>query len=247
MAGIDEAGRGPIAGPVVAAAVVFDFEQRRPIGLKDSKLLPLARREKLFRQIQRSALAYGVGIVHAAEIDLVNILEATRLAALRALDQVAEQLGGRRVGALVTDALDIPAALLPINPIVKGDRKSSSIAAASILAKVTRDRMMDAYHEEFPDYGWNSNRGYPTEDHLAAVNRHGPTSLHRFSFNGVGFFTTEPRRSLTFKRLSKLIAASPPTSDARLAVEAELDQCAERMPPPDVELLRERIRIRFGT
>lgn len=236
VAGIDEAGRGPLAGPVVAAAVVWDFDQRRPVGINDSKLLDQRARERLFRSIQRTARAWGIGLCHAAEIDHLNILEATRVAAQRALDQASARLG-EPPGALVTDALEIPAVLLPTLALVKGDQKSVSVAAASILAKVTRDRLMDIYHDEFPEYGWNSNRGYPTPDHYAALERHGPTTLHRFSFSGVGFFCERPRRSATCVRFERLCESTAPTRDAFLALATQIREAADRLPPPDLEHL----------
>jgi len=237
VGGVDEAGRGPLAGPVVAACVVWDFAGRRPTGLGDSKKLTERQREKLFPHIQRMALAWGVGISHAAEIDVVNILEATRLASVRAVQEAGARLAAARaearIAALVTDALDIPALGIPIHPIVKGDAKSASIAAASILAKVTRDRLMDAYHGEFPAYGWDRNRGYPTQDHYDALRAHGPTVLHRLTFNGVGFFCEAPHRSPTFRRLAAMLEGG---ADAA-AVREEAARCGDALPPPDADEL----------
>lgn len=233
MAGVDEAGRGPIAGPVVAAAVIFSFDAPRPVGLRDSKQLGRATRERLFRQICRRALTYGIGIATAQEIDLINVLEATRLAAVRALGQLAPQ-----PGALITDALTFADDPRPQLPLVKGDAKSSSIAAASILAKVTRDRLMDGYHEQFPEYGWASNRGYPTADHYAALAEHGPTVLHRLSFSGVDFFATELRRSPLYHQLAaRLDAPAPGGENHTAALRALVEERRESLPPPDYELL----------
>jgi len=229
VAGVDEAGRGPLAGPVVAAAVVFDFNRPRPIGLQDSKLLTARQREGLFGQIQRRALAWAVGVSDPGEIDAINILEASRLAAWRAILQLDPA-----PGALVTDALDIPAAGLPTHALPKADRISSSVAAASILAKVTRDRMMEAWRHEFPMYGWERNKGYPTEDHYAALRKHGPCVLHRLSFSGVDFFCVEPRRSASFERLAARIAA--PHADLG-SIEKEIELLGERLPRPDAEEL----------
>jgi len=228
VAGVDEAGRGPLAGPVVAAAVVLSLDGRRPLGLRDSKQLNAKERERAFRQIVRLAVGYGIGVSTAQEIDLVNILEATRLAASRALAQISPP-----PGALVTDALDLPREAVPQLPLVKGDQISASIAAASILAKVTRDRMMQAYAEEFPEYNWASNKGYPTEDHYAAIGEHGPCTLHRLSFRGVDFFHAEPRRSPSFHRLCARIESGCPREEARL----EVEPFAARLPPPDYEEL----------
>ncbi|MCB2153467.1 ribonuclease HII [bacterium] len=239
VAGIDEAGRGPLAGPVVAAAVIWDLEAKRPSGLNDSKKIPAATREKLYDQIQRRALAWGVGICHSHEIDVMNILEATREAARRAVEMMATQ-----PGALVTDALTLPSVPLPQLPIIKGDSKSSSIAAASILAKVTRDRMMDRYHEEFPLYGWDRNRGYATADHYEALEKYGPTSLHRMTFNGVGFFSQEPLRSQCFHRLMKLLDATAPTPDAYAAIRSQVEDSRDTLPPLDFEVLMQAIAER---
>ncbi|MBX3729192.1 MAG: ribonuclease HII [Candidatus Sumerlaeia bacterium] len=246
VAGIDEAGRGPIAGPVVAAAVVWDPAGRRPVGLADSKLLTARQRQRLNCQIRRRALAWGIGLATAAEIDLLNILEATRLAAMRALEALGAHLPpGHAVGALVTDALELPACSLPTHAIIKGDQKSASIAAASILAKETRDRIMDDYHLEFPEYGWDNNRGYPTDAHRAAVEHHGPCTLHRLSFAGVDFFCSQPRRAPSSERLERLAADTPPTPEAVRRLLAEADDLVVRLPPPDFEslarLLNERV------
>lgn len=192
VAGVDEAGRGPLAGPVVAAAVVFDLTRARPRGLDDSKKLSHSRREILFEEIRRRALSYGIAEASPPEIDDINILEATRLAAKRALAQLDPA-----PGAIVTDALTLRDEPRPVLAIIKGDAKSVSIAAASILAKVTRDRMMTRWAGEFPGYGWEHNMGYPTAGHYAAIERLGPTTLHRLSFAGVSFFTVELRWSRT--------------------------------------------------
>lgn len=244
VGGIDEAGRGPLAGPVVAACVVWDLEGRRPAGLGDSKQLTAARRERLHRQIVRQALGWGVGIATPGEIDLLNVLEATRLAAQRAFAACQDMLGERRIGALVTDYLDIPALALPTLPLVKGDCKSASVAAASILAKVTRDRLMNAYHDEFPMYGWDRNRGYPTPDHYAALAAHGPSSLHRLSFNGVGFFDVELRRSATYARLAEQLGAAPVCAETLAGLHEEIAASAANLPPADYEALLRELHAR---
>lgn len=192
VAGVDEAGRGPLAGSVVAAAVVFDLARPRPRGLDDSKKLSHAKRELLFEEIRKRALTFGIAETTPGEIDDINILEATRLAAKRALAQLSPA-----PGAIVTDALTLRNEPRPVLPIIKGDAKSASIAAASVLAKVTRDRMMTRWAEEFPGYGWEHNMGYPTAGHYAAIERLGPTTLHRLTFAGVSFFTVELRWSMT--------------------------------------------------
>jgi ribonuclease HII len=176
VAGVDEAGRGPRAGPVVAAAVILD-RRRIPKGLNDSKQLDERTREDLFPRIMELALAVGVGESGVDEIDLLNIRQATHLAMARAV----RALSVAASFALV-DGNDAPALPCPCDTLVDGDARSVSIAAASIVAKVTRDRMMRTLHEEHPLYCWNRNKGYGTEDHLVALNRYGPTRHHRRSF-----------------------------------------------------------------
>jgi len=176
VAGVDEAGRGPLAGPVVAAAVIFD-RKRIPKGLNDSKQLDAETREALFPLIMAAAVAVGVGEAGVDEIDLINIRQATHMAMARAV----RALNVAAAFALV-DGNDAPALPCPCDTIVEGDAKSVSIAAASIIAKVTRDRLMAALHEEHPHYGWRTNKGYGTAEHLAALDRHGPCAHHRRSF-----------------------------------------------------------------
>ena len=179
IAGVDEAGRGPLAGPVVAAAVVI-APDRRIKGLADSKLLLPGERETLFHLIRGRALAVGVGVVDHETIDRVNILEATRRAmtgALAALSVVPE--------LVITDFVALPALPCPQRNLVAGDRRCASVAAASIVAKVTRDRLMLEADRRFPEYGFARHKGYGTAEHLAALDRHGPCPIHRRSFAGV--------------------------------------------------------------
>jgi ribonuclease HII len=176
VAGVDEAGRGPLAGPVVAAAVILD-RKRIPKGLNDSKQLSPEIREAVFPFIMEFAVAVGVGEASVDEIDLVNIRQATHLAMARAV----RALSVAAAFALV-DGNDAPALPCPCDTLVDGDARSLSIAAASIVAKVTRDRMMDALHAQHPHYGWITNKGYGTAEHLAALTRHGTTVHHRRSF-----------------------------------------------------------------
>ena len=179
LAGLDEAGRGPLAGPVVAAAVMLP----RGLwieGVRDSKQLSPAQREKLFLPVQSLAIDYGIGIVAPEVIDRINILQATRLAmqkALRVLKQPPE--------FLLIDALNLPDVEIPQLAIIKGDALCHSIAAASILAKVTRDRLMGEYHQEYPQYNFVSHKGYGTEEHLEKIKEFGPCPIHRRSFKGV--------------------------------------------------------------
>jgi len=175
IAGVDEAGRGPLAGPVVAAAVILD-RKRIPKGLDDSKQMTPEAREEAYARIMACALV-GVGEASVDEIDLVNIRQATHLAMARAIRALAIS-----PGFALVDGNDAPALPCRCDTLVAGDARSVSIAAASIIAKVTRDRMMRALHEEFPFYGWFTNKGYGTEEHLIALNRLGPCRHHRRSF-----------------------------------------------------------------
>jgi ribonuclease HII len=176
IAGVDEAGRGPLAGPVVAAAVVI-APDRRVRGLADSKVLPPERREELFTLIHERAVAVGVGVVDHLTIDRINILEATRLAmdqALAALALVPE--------LIITDFVSLRACPCPQRNLVDGDARCASVAAASIVAKVTRDRLMRELDAEFPAYGFAKHKGYATPEHIAAIDRHGLCPQHRRSF-----------------------------------------------------------------
>lgn len=175
LAGVDEAGCAPLAGPVVAAAVILDRD-KFPRGIDDSKNLPLEMREKLYGRITKVA-AWGVGIASVEEIDEINIYWARMLAMTRAV----EALGLEPAWVLV-DGNACPRWQRPSKAIVDGDAKCRSIAAASIVAKVTRDRMMAEWALEYPGYGWEHNRGYPTPDHRRALNEIGLTPLHRRSF-----------------------------------------------------------------
>jgi ribonuclease HII len=176
VAGIDEAGRGPLAGPVYAAAVILD-PARLPRGVDDSKAMTAEAREKAFDKIMERALAVGIGVASVEEIDEINILQATFLAMRRAVDR----LSLAPVRAFV-DGNRAPAFACPAETIVDGDAKSMSIAAASIIAKVSRDRVMCALDGEHPGYRWAQNKGYGTADHLAALDLLGPTVHHRRSF-----------------------------------------------------------------
>ena len=183
VCGVDEAGRGPLAGAVVAGAVVLDPEN--PIaGLKDSKKLSAVRREFLFEQIQLKAKAWGIGEASPTEIDEINILQATMLAMRRAIEDLTTRLGGWPDKALI-DGNRCPELPISAEAIVKGDTKEPAISAASILAKVTRDRQMMALHELHPQYGFAQHMGYPTEAHFAALKEFGACDQHRRSFSPV--------------------------------------------------------------
>jgi ribonuclease HII len=175
VAGVDEVGRGSLFGPVVAAAVILDPAYRIR-GLRDSKLLPAERREQLALLIRQHSIAWAIAAVDSARIDQINIYHASRLAMLRAVQQLAPS-----AGYLLVDAVKLDCEL-PQQPIIHGDALSASIAAASIIAKVERDRMISAWDPVFPVYGLASNKGYCTPRHLAALREHGPSPLHRQSF-----------------------------------------------------------------
>lgn len=179
ICGVDEVGRGPLAGPVVAAAVILD-RRRIPKGLNDSKQLSEEDREELYPRIMETAIAVGVGEASVDEIDLINIRQATHMAmarAVRALSVAAEF-------ALV-DGNDPPPLPCRCDTLIGGDARSVSIAAASIIAKVTRDRMMVALHDDHPGYNWRSNKGYGTPEHYAGLKAHGVTQHHRRSFGPI--------------------------------------------------------------
>ncbi len=178
VCGIDEAGRGPWAGPVVAAAVILD-PRRVPAGIDDSKRLTPAAREALFEALVASAII-GVGAASVGEIDRVNILQAT----LRAMERAVAALP-RAPSAALVDGNRLPVLPCPATAVVGGDGLALSIAAASIVAKVTRDRLMRELAREYPAYGWDRNKGYGTSGHAAALARHGITPHHRLSFGPV--------------------------------------------------------------
>ena len=176
IAGVDEAGRGPLAGPVVAAAVILD-ELKPMRGLADSKALSPRRRETLYDEIRAKALCCCVAEASAQEIDQMNILQATLLAMRRAVE-------GLRLTphSVLVDGNRLPVLTMPAQAIVKGDAKVQAIAAASILAKVHRDRLCLELHERFPQYGFAAHKGYPTAEHLQALKQHGACTAHRRSF-----------------------------------------------------------------
>ena len=179
IAGVDEVGRGALCGPVVAAAVIF--QGRPPVrGINDSKQLTAARREKLKPRILHNALSFGIGIVSAEEIDRVNIYQATLKAMRLALEQLSPSpdfilVDGNRISGLPVANLNL----------IKGDARCITIAAASILAKVTRDHLMQSYASMYPMYDWGSNKGYSCKSHFRALHEHGPISFHRKSFRPV--------------------------------------------------------------
>jgi len=179
IAGLDEAGRGPLAGPVVAAAVVLPDGLLIP-GLTDSKQVSEQERDRLFDVVREQAVCFGIGMADERTIDEVNILQATIVAMERALEALVP-----RPDYLLLDAITLPRIRLPQKPLIKGDCRSHSIAAASILAKVTRDRIMLTLHERFPQYNFKKHKGYGTREHFEALKKYGPCEAHRRSFNPV--------------------------------------------------------------
>ena len=175
-AGIDEAGRGPLAGPVAAGAVILPADHDL-LYLNDSKKLSAKKRDMLFDQIKEEAIAWAVGLVEPARIDEINILQATYEAMRLAIRQL-----GTAPTVLVNDAVTIPGVGIPQIPVIKGDAKCISIAAASILAKVTRDRIMEEMDERYPVYGFGKHKGYGTKEHMEAIRAYGPCPIHRRSF-----------------------------------------------------------------
>ena len=180
VAGTDEAGRGPLVGPVVCACVAFpkDYDNEE---INDSKKLTPKKRERLYDIIMNDALAVGISIIPASKIDEINILEASRLGMKNAYLEVNKKI---HVDILLTDAMDIDLSI-PVIKIIKGDAKSISIAAASIIAKVTRDRILDELDEKYPMYGFKKHKGYPTKAHLEAINKYGIFDEYRKSYGPV--------------------------------------------------------------
>ncbi len=182
VAGLDEVGRGPLAGPVVAASVILPRDCDYTV-FRDSKELTPACRERLAGKLKEIGAIIGLGLVSEQQIDRINILQASLLAMKKALESLVE----RPDFLLVDGKFPVPVAL-PQRPLIKGDSRSASIAAASIIAKVTRDDLMRHYHREYPHYGFDNNMGYPTAAHRQALAAHGPCPLHRRSFRGVKEF-----------------------------------------------------------
>ncbi len=179
LAGVDEAGRGALAGPVVAAAVIL--KDGRPIvGVNDSKQLSPRRRELLYRRIREEAMAVGVGVVNVPIIEARNILQATLVAMARAVVDLQVSPDG-----ILVDGLAVPDVDIPVFPVARGDRECPSVAAASVIAKVTRDRIMADYHQRYPVYGFDRHKGYGTDAHLQAIAEHGVSPIHRRTFSPV--------------------------------------------------------------
>lgn len=186
IAGVDEVGRGPLCGPVVAAACILK-ENYYLEGLNDSKKLSEKKRNKLFDILIDECVAYGIGIVEPKRIDEINILEASKEAMKIAISNLSVKPEHVLIDAVKLD-LDVPS-----TPIIKGDAKSASIAAASVIAKVTRDRMMYDLDKEYPEYGFASHKGYPTKKHIEAVKEHGVLDFYRFTFSPISEIIKEEK------------------------------------------------------
>lgn len=178
---MDEVGRGCLAGPVVVTALILEPDATIE-GINDSKLLTAGARERIMRVVLRRAVAWGIGTSDADEIDRINILKATHLAMKRAVEALP-----RMPDHLLIDALTIPEIPIDQTPLIRGDRRSISIAAASVVAKVVRDRVMESFDRRYPGYGFASHRGYGTAEHLQALRSLGPSPIHRRTFKGVWY------------------------------------------------------------
>ena len=226
IGGVDEAGRGALAGPVVAACVVLG-PGAALAGVNDSKTLSAAQRERQAGLIRQEAAAWSLGWATAAEVDRVNVLAATLLAAGRALAALSQAPQW-----LITDYLKIINPPCPCEPIVDGDARSMAVAAASILAKVARDRIMQAVDPEYPLYGLAGHKGYGTREHLSALETHGPSTLHRMTFRGVGFFDSAP--PIRARRRPQA-TAGPPPPDWEAILEGPAEALDGRLYLPEVE------------
>ena len=178
IGGIDEVGRGPLVGPVVAACVILPLNYKLE-GLTDSKKLSEKKREKFFDILEKDAISIGIGIIDEKKIDEVNIYEATKLAMKEAFNKM-----NVKPEHVLIDAMPLELSV-PTTSIIKGDAKSLTIAAASVIAKVTRDRMMDELHEKYPYYNFKKNKGYPTKEHIEAIKKHGIIKEHRKTYGPV--------------------------------------------------------------
>jgi len=186
LAGVDEAGRGPLAGPVVAAAVILPVSPQIE-GLRDSKVVPVEQREALYCEIVETAIAWEVIAVEAHVIDAVNIFAACMQAMRQAINGLSV-----KPHLIIIDGNQCPGSGCPERAIIKGDSKSAAVMAASIIAKVTRDRIMEEFHEQYPHYGFDEHKGYGCKKHIDALRRHGPSPIHRMSFEPVRSVATQP-------------------------------------------------------
>ncbi len=237
IAGLDEAGRGPLAGPVCAAAVIFE-PGVRIIGVNDSKQLSPEQRDDLYDLIMDRALAVGVGLASAAEIDTINILQATKLACGRALRHLKVL-----PDYLLLDALHLETNTTPQQSLIKGDSRSFSIAAASIIAKVARDRLMFRYAAEYPDYGFHMHKGYGTPFHRTAISRHGRSTLHRFTFLETLICPETHVISITTNRLLEKIDGCRSAYELQ-EIAGELKAFASVLPQCECEHIRRTLSAR---
>lgn len=229
IAGVDEAGRGPLAGPVVAAAVILSDECRIP-GINDSKVLKKETRERLYDQIVDQAVAFGIGQATSEEIDKHNILQATFFAMRRALDELSV-----RPDRVLVDGKWVPESRFHEIAVIDGDAKSLSIAAASILAKVTRDRQMAEYHQQYPEYGFDSHKGYGSHAHLEAIREHGPCPIHRLTFQGV--VSADRSRSEDFHIFAEGISLAGSEEELE-AIGHSIKSASADLPEVEIEDLR---------
>lgn len=230
LGGVDEAGRGALAGPVVAACVVLGPGTTLP-EVNDSKVLTPEKRAALVPAILARAAAWGVGWASAAEIDQINILQATLLAARRAMEMMSVQ-----PQHLVTDFLKMQGTPCPVEAIVDGDAKSLAVASASVLAKVARDRIMTALAAEYPVYQFAGHKGYGTAAHWAALEAHGPSTLHRLTFRGVCFFNAEPSvRAASRESLGEVAPLRTPRPDWKAILTGPAEALDGRLFLPECE------------
>lgn len=240
VAGIDEAGRGPLAGPVCAGIVVFEPGARIP-GVDDSKAVNAELRDELYERIVTKAVGWATGLASAEEIDELNILNATKLAVRRAIRKLLFI-----PDYLLIDALKLEDCSIPQQGIIDGDAKCFSIAAASILAKVTRDRLMVRYHGEFPQYAFDQHKGYATELHWERILEHGISSLHRRSFFDPGFLAPAMKMSARYQKFCERIEAASSREHLH-ATMTEAKQLAGFLPVTEMAALSELARARLAS
>jgi ribonuclease HII len=237
VAGVDEAGRGPLAGPVVAAAVILPPNGALK-GVDDSKKLTAVKRDELFLLIQRTAVSFGVGQASVQEIDEINIYRASQLAMQRAIEAL-----GVKPDFLLTDAMPLPSlSAIPQKPLIHGDSLSSSIAAASILAKVSRDRMMEEMHEKYPQYGFDGHKGYGTENHVAALKEYGACPEHRLTFGPVMETLAQKTSGGPFRFWSDKLKSAKNQSELNQAGLQVKRAALGMLNEDEVEMLRELFR-----
>ncbi len=235
VAGVDEAGRGPLAGPVVAAAVILPAALK---GVDDSKKLTPEKRDELFELVQKNAISFGVGQASVQEIDTINIYRASQLAMQRAIEALHV-----KADFLLTDAMPLPAlSKIPQKPLIHGDALSSSIAAASILAKVTRDRMMEKMHIQYPQYGFDGHKGYGTEIHVKALQEHGACPEHRLTFAPVMEVLAQKSSGGPFRFWSEKLKSAKNLNELNQAGQQVKRAALGMLNEDEVELLRELFR-----